>query len=46
MRLEQDGWQIDYAGQSQANGEAMPRKIFMQRGDLEIRVVIDEWGAQ
>jgi outer membrane lipoprotein LolB len=46
VRLEQDGWQIDYSGQSQVNGEAMPRKIFMQRGDLEIRVVIDEWGAQ
>lgn len=45
VRLEQDGWQIDYAGHSQANGDSLPRKIFMQRGDLEIRVVIDEWSA-
>lgn len=45
MRLDQDGWQIDYLGHSQINGEQFPKKIFLQRGDLDIRLVIDEWGA-
>lgn len=45
VRLDQDGWQIDYSGYSQISGEQLPRKIFLQRGDLDIRLVIDEWGA-
>lgn len=45
VRLDQDGWQIDYLGHSQISGEPLPRKIFLQRGDLDIRLVIDEWGT-
>lgn len=45
VRMDQDGWQIDYSGFSQANGELLPKKIFLQRGDLDIRLVIDEWSA-
>lgn len=45
VRLDQDGWQIDYLGHSQISGEQFPKKIFLQRGDLDIRLVIDEWSA-
>lgn len=45
VRLDQDGWQIDYLGHSQINGEQFPKKIFLQRGDLDIRLVIDEWAT-
>lgn len=44
-QLDQDGWHIDYSGHSQMNGAPVPKKIFLQRGDLDIRLVIDEWGA-
>lgn len=44
VRLDQDGWQIDYLGHSQASGEQLPKRIFLQHGDLDIRLVIDEWG--
>ena len=45
VRLDQDGWQIDYSGYSQIGGELLPKRIFLQRGDLDIRLVIDERGA-
>jgi len=45
VRLDQDGWQIDYLGYSEVSGEHLPRKIFLQRGDLDIRLVIDEWAT-
>lgn len=45
MRLEQDGWQIDYLGYRDVNGRRLPQKIFLQRGDLDIRLVIDTWSV-
>jgi outer membrane lipoprotein LolB len=41
--LDQDGWRIDYLGYQLVDGVELPGRIEMQRGDLEIRLLIDEW---
>ena len=38
-QIAQDGWKIDYLQYS----ENRPRKIFVTREGLEIRLIIDEW---
>jgi outer membrane lipoprotein LolB len=40
--LEQDGWRLDYL-QYHTAAPRLPRKLAMTRGDLEIRLVIDDW---
>jgi outer membrane lipoprotein LolB len=40
-QLRQDGWKIDYLQYR----ENRPRKIYVTRDGLEIRLVIDEWQA-
>jgi hypothetical protein len=37
--LRQRGWLIDYSG----GDERPPRRVRLTRGDLDIRLVIDEW---
>jgi len=39
VELRQRGWLIDYSG----SDERPPRRVRLTRGDLDIRVVIDEW---
>ncbi|HYP69067.1 MAG TPA: lipoprotein insertase outer membrane protein LolB [Thiobacillaceae bacterium] len=41
-RIAQDGWKIDYL--SYADGR--PRKLFITRPDLEIKLVVDHWGRE
>ncbi|MEW6133908.1 MAG: lipoprotein insertase outer membrane protein LolB [Pseudomonadota bacterium] len=40
-RIFQDGWEIEYP----EFAEHRPRKIYVSREDLEIRLVIDTWQA-
>lgn len=42
-RLEQDTWGIEYLGYRAAESGALPGKMRLTRGDLEIRLVIDRW---
>lgn len=42
-RLEQDGWRLDYSAWQTTQGRILPRKLILQREDLEIRLVVDEW---
>lgn len=41
--LLQDGWRLDYSAWQAVAGNALPRKLTLQRDDLEIRLVMDEW---
>lgn len=47
LRLEQEGWRIDYpqyAGVGGAIGE-MPRRLTLEGAPLRIRLVVDEWSV-
>jgi outer membrane biogenesis lipoprotein LolB len=39
VELRQRGWVIDYSG----DDERPPKRMRLTRGDLDIRLVIDEW---
>lgn len=42
-RLIQDTWQIDYSGFETVAGLPLPRKLEMRRGDLEVKLAVDQW---
>jgi outer membrane lipoprotein LolB len=43
LRIEDDGWRIDYEYDSQ-EAQALPGRLFAQRDDgIELRLRIDEW---
>ncbi|PTD95119.1 lipoprotein insertase outer membrane protein LolB [Pseudothauera lacus] len=37
------GWRIDYPAYASPAPDAPPRRILVQRGDAQLRLVIDEW---
>ncbi len=41
--MQQDGWTIDMRRYTDTNAVFLPRKVFMQGQELDIRLVIDEW---
>jgi outer membrane lipoprotein LolB len=41
--LRQDGWAIHYTAYAAATADSLPRRMTMQREDMEIRLLIDEW---
>ncbi len=41
--LRQDGWDIHYTAYAAATADSLPRRMIMQRDQLEIRLLIDEW---
>lgn len=44
VRLEQDGWQLDYARHQSQAGRWLPGRVFARHGeDLEFRLVVDAW---
>lgn len=49
-QLVQDGWRVNYSAWQTVDGQGLPRKMTLQRDDLEIRLVMDQWtlkaGAQ
>ncbi|TCV84723.1 lipoprotein insertase outer membrane protein LolB [Sulfurirhabdus autotrophica] len=44
-RLVQDGWQIDYLNYQLSDGALLPQKLTMQRGNLEMKLIVDHWDA-
>ena len=42
-RLHQDGWDIEYANYTQVEGMALPGRLVLKRGDLEVKLAIDHW---
>lgn len=41
--MRQDGWDIDYRAYIDADGLSLPRKVFLQRDDLKLRLVVERW---
>jgi outer membrane lipoprotein LolB len=41
--LAQGGWEVRYDGYRDYDGLPLPRKIVMEQGDVQIRVVTDRW---
>lgn len=41
--LEQDGWRIDYGGYTAVGGEWLPQRLTLQRADVRVRVLVDDW---
>ncbi|MDH5446121.1 MAG: lipoprotein insertase outer membrane protein LolB [Gammaproteobacteria bacterium] len=42
-QLKQGDWRVRYKRYMPVNGLVLPRKIFADKQDLDVRVVIDEW---
>ncbi len=45
QQLEQDGWWINYLEYGEASDAlpALPRRLYMKRGRVRIKIVIDQW---
>jgi len=41
--LEQDGWQIVYSNYISAGQTWLPQRLTLQRGDVRVRVIVDQW---
>lgn len=44
-RVRQDGWEVAYARYRVVEGRRFPGLVTLKRGELEIRLAIDEWQA-
>jgi outer membrane lipoprotein LolB len=42
-RLEQDGWEISYSRYQAVDGRVWPAKLRLEREDIVVRLVIDQW---
>lgn len=42
-QLQQDGWDIHYTAYAADTADSLPLRITMQREQLQIRLLIDEW---
>jgi outer membrane lipoprotein LolB len=41
--LRQDGWGIEYRRYTELDGLELPDKVFLSRGDLRVRLVMERW---
>lgn len=41
--LRQDGWDIDYRRYAEDTDPALPAKVFLKRGPLAVRIVVNQW---
>ncbi|NOX91495.1 MAG: outer membrane lipoprotein LolB [Gammaproteobacteria bacterium] len=41
--MQQFHWQIEYPAYRQVAGLMMPRKVYLENGELSVRLVIDRW---
>jgi len=42
-QLVQDGWRVNYNAWQTVDGQGLPHKMTLQRENLEIRLVMDQW---
>ncbi len=42
-QLRQDGWDIRYTGYAATAADSLPLRLTLQRENMEIRLLIDEW---
>jgi len=43
-RMQQSRWNIEYPTYQQVGGLLLPRKVYLENDDLNVRLVIDRWG--
>jgi outer membrane lipoprotein LolB len=41
--LTQAGWHIGYASYLNSGGEALPARLTLQRADVRVRILVDDW---
>jgi outer membrane lipoprotein LolB len=46
LRLEEDGWRVEYARYETAGAQALPELLQLKRGEIEVRIRIDRWSLQ
>jgi outer membrane lipoprotein LolB len=44
--LVQDGWQIAYTAYRESGGLSLPQRLSMRRGDVRVRLIVDDWKTQ
>jgi len=42
-QLQQDGWDISYSRYQMVDGASWPEKMRLERGDIVVRLVVDQW---
>ena len=45
-RLRQHGWEIRYSRYAAAGPDALPLRLNLKRGEVEVTLLIDEWEGQ
>lgn len=43
VEMQQDGWLLRYTEYRQYGDEVLPRRMKLEKGDLTVRIVIDNW---
>ncbi len=43
VRLRQDGWEVRFPGYVRVDGLDLPRRITVERGEVRVRLVVDQW---
>jgi len=41
--LTQDGWHVEYQSYGFAGGETLPARLTLQRDEVRVRLLVDEW---
>lgn len=41
--LKDAGWKVDFKDYTQVGDLQLPRRLFIHKGDVEVRVVVDKW---
>ena len=41
--LTQGGWHVEYQSYESAGGEALPARLTLQRDEVRVRLLVDEW---
>jgi outer membrane lipoprotein LolB len=41
--LTQAGWHVGYASYVSSVGETLPARLTLQRADVRVRVLVDDW---
>jgi outer membrane lipoprotein LolB len=43
LELTQTGWSIEYDGYMANNGDLLPARLVLRRGDARVRIAVDRW---
>jgi outer membrane lipoprotein LolB len=43
--LSQAGWSIDYGDYMAGNGDLLPKRLVLSRGEARVRIAVDRWEA-